>query len=256
MTDYYKWLLPDGRTPIQRTPWPVAVGEWTPAETPVLCRSGWHAMRERDVLTHLPSTLGSRLYRVSVRGEVVDGDNKVAAASMRLDDMLGVTTEENLRLFACDVARDVLPLFESHSPGDDRPRRTIEVAGRYATGHATAAELSAARAAARDAAWAAARAAAEATARDAAEATARAAAEAAAWAAAEGAVHRRRLGLWQTAVLRRLGAAAEAAAGAAARAAARDAAWAAARAAARDAAWAAAGTRYSNWLVVRIESGY
>ena len=173
---YYKWLLPDGRTPIQRTPWPVAVGEWTPAETPVLCASGWHAMRERDVLTHLPSTPGSRLYRVSVRGEVVDGDNKVAAASMRLDDMLGVTTEENLRLFACDVARDVLPLFESHSPGDDRPRRTIEVAGRYATGHATAAELSAARAAA--------------------EATARAA------------------------------------------------------------ALAAARARYSNWLVVRIESGY
>ena len=168
---YYKWLLPDGRTPIQRTPWPVAVGEWTPAETPMLCASGWHAMAERDVLTHLPSTLGARLYRVSVRGEVVKGDDKIAAASMRLDDMLGVTTEENLRLFACDAASDVLPLFESRIPGDDRPRRTIEVARRYATGHATAAELSAAREAARDAARAAAGAAAWA-----ARATARAAA--------------------------------------------------------------------------------
>ena len=246
MTDYYKWLLPDGRTPIQVAPWPVAEGEWTPAETPVLCASGWHAMRERDVLTHLPSTLGARLYRVSVRGEVVKGDNKIAAASMRLDDMLGVTTEENLRLFACDVARDVLPLFESHSPGDDRPRRAIEVARRYATGHATAAELSAAGAtagaAARDAAGAAAEAAARDAARDAARAAAEAAAEATAWAAAEAAA-------WAAA-----GAAAWAtwaAAGAAAGAAARDAAgaaWAAAEAAAE--------ARYSNWLVVRIESGY
>ncbi|MHB1474977.1 MAG: putative immunity protein [Dermatophilaceae bacterium] len=227
---YYKWLLPDGRTPIQRTPWPVAVGEWTPAETPVLCASGWHAMRERDVLTHLPSTLGSRLYRVSVRGEVVDGDNKVAAASMRLDDMLGVTTEENLRLFACDVARDVLPLFESHSPGDDRPRRTIEVAGRYATGHATAAELSAARAAA--------------------EATARAAALAA-WAAAGAAAWTASRDAAEAAA----GAAALAAARAAAEAAAGAAAWAA-LAAAGAAALAAARARYSNWLVVRIESGY
>ena len=224
MTAYYKWLRPDGTTAVTGAPWPVAVGEWTPAESPVLCRSGWHAMAERDVLTHLPSTLGSRLYRVSVRGEVVDGDNKIAAASMRLDDMLGVTTEENLRLFACDVARDVLPLFESHSPGDDRPRRAIEVAGRYATGHATAAELSAAEAAA----WAAAGAAAEAAAWAAAGAAAEATARATAWTAARDAA-------WAAA-----GAAAEAAAGAAAEAA----------------AWAAAGARYSNWLVVRIESGY
>ena len=60
--------------------------------------------------------------------------------------------------------------------------------------------------------------------------------------------------------------AAEAAAWDSARAAAWDAAWAAAwaaraaawaaRAAARDAAWAAAWARYSNWLVVRLESGY
>ena len=174
MTAYYKWLRPDGTTAVQGATWPCDVGEWTPVETPVLCRSGWHAMRERDVLTHLPSTLGSRLYRVSVRGEVVDGDDKIAAASMRLDDMLGVTTEENLRLFACDAASDVLPLFESRIPGDDRPRRTIEVARRYATGHATAAELSAAREAARDAARAAAGAAAWAAAEAAAEAAARA----------------------------------------------------------------------------------
>ena len=208
MTAYYKWLLPDGTTAVTGATWPVAVGEWTPAESPVLCRSGWHAMAERDVLTHLPKMIGAQLWRVSVRGEIVRGDDKIAAGSMRLDYMLGVTTAETVRLFACDVAQDVLPWFEAVVPDDPRPRDAIQVARRYTVGEATDAELDAARAAA----WTASRDAAGAAARD------------AAWTAA----------------------------GAAARAAAGAAAWTAAGAAAGAAAWA----RYSNWLVVRIESGY
>ena len=202
----YKWMLRrDGQlvTAVQRTPWPVAVGEWTAEESPVLCESGWHAMREKDVLTHLPRELGAELWVVEARGRIMRGNDKLAAPSMRLVECIGVTDDSNLRLFACDVAEDALSRVESPDP---RSVDAITVARRFALGEATVDELDAAWAAARDAVWAA------------------------AWAAARDAA-------W-----------------AAARSAAGDAAWAAA--AAWDAAWDAARALYSNWLVVRLESGY
>jgi len=98
------------------------------------------------------------------------------------------------RLFACDCAEHVLPLFEKEYPGDKRPRQAIEVARQYAKGEASTEELRAAAwvagAAARDvagvasrAAWAASRAAAKAAGWDAARAAAWDAAWDAAWAA-------------------------------------------------------------------------
>ncbi len=60
------------------------------------------------------------------------------------------------RLFACDCAWRVLPLYESNYPDDKRVRNCIEVARRFAIGEATKEELSAAGAAAGAAAWAAA----------------------------------------------------------------------------------------------------
>ncbi len=125
------------------------------------------------------------------------------------------------RLFACDCAERVLPLFESKYPNDKRPRQAIETARRFANGEATQEEMTAARAAA-----AAARAAADAiwAARDAAAAWAAAAAADAAWDAADAA--------W---------AAARAAADAADAA---DAIWAARDAAA---AWAAAAAAERQW---------
>ena len=92
---------------------------------------------------------------------------------MRLD-------ESKLRLFACDCAEQVLPLFERDYPEDKRPRMAIEMARRFANGKATREELDAAWAAAMAAAWAAAVDAARGAAVDAA----RVAAMAAAWAAA------------------------------------------------------------------------
>ena len=145
----YKWLTADGRTAVQKTPWPEGAGEWTKPERPVLCRSGWHAMYEKDVLTHLPTGTGAKLWRVEVRGAVVEGDDKIAAESMRLLYCLGETTDSNLRLFACDVAEDALSLVEKPDP---RSLAAIEVARRYAAGAATLVELDAARGAARDAA--------------------------------------------------------------------------------------------------------
>lgn len=71
-----------------------------------------------------------------------------------LTDLLN---ERDQRLFACDCAERVLPLFESKYPNDARLRNAITVSRRFALGSASYAELarvrSAARDAARDAAW-------------------------------------------------------------------------------------------------------
>jgi hypothetical protein len=60
-----------------------------------------------------------------------------------------------LRLFACDCAERVLHLYEREYPGDDRPRRAIQVARDHARGRATAGELRSAFILARSAADAA-----------------------------------------------------------------------------------------------------
>ena len=194
----YKWLQADRTTPTQKFRWPEDETLWTPNVKPVLCKSGWHGMEEKDVLKHLPG-VGAVLYEVEVRGEVVKGDDKFCAESMRFKYVVGEATERNLRLFACDVAEDVLSAFESEYPNDQRPRTAIEVARRYALGEATYAELTAAH----SAGWAA-------------YSAGYSAARPAAYSAARSAAY------WAT----------------------------------NSAANSAASAKYSNWLVVRIESGY
>ena len=61
--------------------------------------------------------------------------------------------DPRLRLMACDFAEAVL---KDVPEGEDRPRRAIEVARRFAAGEASQEEMAAARDAARAAAWAAA----------------------------------------------------------------------------------------------------
>ena len=61
------------------------------------------------------------------------------------------------RLWACDCAERVLPIFESDRPGDLRPRDAIRASRRYARGEIGAAAEAVAWAAAGDAAWYAAR---------------------------------------------------------------------------------------------------
>jgi len=98
----------------------------------------------------------------------------------------GLLSGKDLRLFACDCAESVLPLFERKHPDDRRPREAISVARRYAMGEATKEELSAAYAAAwstAHATWSSARSAAWYAAWSAAW-SARSAARYAAWSAA------------------------------------------------------------------------
>src|ERR1035437_515368 len=232
----YKWLLADRRSPTKRFLWPDDDALWTPNAKPILCESGWHGMEEKDVLAHLPG-VGAVLYEVEARGEIVKGSDKFAAESMRFKYVVGEATDQKLRLFMCDVAEDVLPIYEAWAPSDDRCRRSIEAGRAYAldptdekkaAGAAgTAWAVGAVRAArAAEAAWAA-RAAGAAEAAEAARAAWAGRAAGAAW--ATGAA-------WVAGV-----------AGAA------EAAWAAEAAGAAEEREAMA--KYSNWLIVRIESG-
>jgi hypothetical protein len=125
--------------------------------------------------------------------------------------------DREMRLFACDCAKRVLPIFEEEYPEDNRPRRAIETARRFALGKATQEEL----AAAAEAAWAAA---VEVARTVEATRTVAEAAYKAAWAAEAAAETARAVDKAAWAAEAASGAAAEAAAGATARARVRAAA--------------------------------
>ena len=175
----YKWLIKDTRPPVQGGVWPVAIGEWTPEAKPILCESGWHGVHAKDVAKHPPHTEEScTLYVVSAK-ELIEGDDKFATSSMRLDSIVGRTNEKVLRLFGVRCAREVLANYEAFVPGDTRVRDCIDVAKRFILGTATDEERSAAWSAAGSAAWSAAW--------SAAGSVAWSAAGSAAWSAAESA---------------------------------------------------------------------
>jgi hypothetical protein len=129
--------------------------------TPVLCKSGLHASgRLWDALSYVHADKLA-LCRVTLGGEIVDGDGKSAATERTVIAMLDAeATDKLLRDFARWCALQVIHLWDA----PDVVRRYLE------TGDESL------RAAARDAAWDAAR--------DAAWDAARAAAWAAAWDAA------------------------------------------------------------------------
>ena len=108
-----------------------------------------------------------------LRREDIPAEDRIWAATRE-----GILDDKTLRLFACKCVRRVWHLLT-----DDRSRKAVEVAERYAIGEATDDELTSAS----SAAWSAARDAALAAARAAALDAARAAALAAAWAAASAA---------------------------------------------------------------------
>jgi hypothetical protein len=162
-----EWSLPQRNEDGTWTP-----GEWMPeVEGPLEpCANGYHVV----TLEQLPNWIGERIFEVEVGDEIVHADDKSVVRTCRLTRECTGWNERTARLFACDCAERVLPLYEAHYD-DDSPRKAIEVARRYAEGTATREELAAAGDAARNAAWAATG--------DPTRAAAWAAARAAAWAA-------------------------------------------------------------------------
>ena len=207
------WFLPKGKRP----------GKWMPKIEGELklCEHGYHLVKAEEILEWVKEDC--QIFEVEPKGKVTYDGSKGVCRSARLLKQLN-WNDKIARLFACDCAERVLPIFEKNYPDDKRPRVAIETVRRYVNGLSGEEELAAAEAAAR---------AAETAARAAAGAT-----ETAAWAAAEAAA----------------GAAARAAETAAwAAEAARAAAWAAE--AARAAAWAAAEVAWAaekKWQVKRL----
>jgi len=135
----------------------------------VPCQNGYHLCHESDLL----KWLGPTIYEAEYRGERLDDDDKIVVREARLIRYMDTWNERTARLFLCDLAEKVLPIYESAYPSGDRPRKAIEIARRFANGNASKEELDAAR----DAASASANAA-SASARDAASASANAARDA------------------------------------------------------------------------------
>ena len=142
-----KWNLPSLQSDGTYKP-----GRWMPRVTDINpCERGYHVFSRKDILEWVNATL----YEAEIRGETIDNGDKTVAESARLIRPVSGWTDRTLRLHACRVAEDVLPIYEREYPDDDRPRKAIETARRHADGKATDSELAAARDAARDAARAA-----------------------------------------------------------------------------------------------------
>lgn len=153
---YYKILNDDGSTPQGYGKWDLPKGdepgEWTPKlrGTLIPCEYGYHVLRAQDILSWLDNRAG--LYEVETKYKPVFDTSKVVVQQARTLRKIETYNPTTLRLFAADCAEHVLHIFESQYPNDDRPRKAIEAARRFASGGIGGDELEQARRAAANAA--------------------------------------------------------------------------------------------------------
>jgi len=149
----FKFLGPEGRCAHGGSgSWPLPQngrpGEWMPwIENLELCVSGYHVLRKQNLLFWPAETL----WTIETRGSVVVARDKLVVNQARLLMLVLTWNKEIARLFACDCAEHVLPLFEKKYPNNKAPRSCIETSRAFARGNATEKQRDAARAAARDA---------------------------------------------------------------------------------------------------------
>lgn len=173
-----KWSLPHKNEKGEWTP-----GDWMPSIEGDLepCGNGYHLCREEDLV----EWLGEAICEAEFEGECITAYSNLVVRKARLLKKCENWNDQTARLFACWCVRQVWGLLT-----DERSKRAVEVAERFANAQATREELQAAWDAAEDAAedatgitaraaaWAAVR-----TAEDEAWRAALDAAEDAAWAA-------------------------------------------------------------------------
>ena len=128
-------------------------GEWREETGTEPCQPGMmHVCKDtRQLLEWLNAEIWEAEYDDAKM--VIGHGDKLAVQRARVIRKLEAWNERTARLFACDCAEMVLPIFEKDYPNDKRPRQCIETARRFADGKATTEELAAARDTARAAAW-------------------------------------------------------------------------------------------------------
>lgn len=158
-----KFLNKGGVSPARHYAWPLPKngkpGKWVKATGDLdVCNNGIHAVKFDEGALEW---LRAECYVIELDGATfVESERKYVARRGRLVRKVESWDERGQRLFAADCAAHVLPIYEKAFPNDDRPRKAIHAARRYAE-RPTGKNLDAARAAAwaawdaRDAAWAA-----------------------------------------------------------------------------------------------------
>ena len=74
---------------------------------------------------------------------VIDHGDKLAVQRARVIRKMEIWNDRTTRLFACNCAEAVLPIYEKHYPNDMRPRECVETARKFAHGKATREEMAA-----------------------------------------------------------------------------------------------------------------
>lgn len=141
------------------------VGEWQKYEGKLgLCASGFHASEKIiDAMFYMDAEL---IAKVEVRGDCLIGADKQCWSEMRILEVFEWTKEDSVAfaVFAAEQVIDIIDIFETRYPEDDRPRKAIEAAKNWlkeksksarAAAWAARAAARAAALAAREAAWAA-----------------------------------------------------------------------------------------------------
>jgi len=119
----------------------------------VLCKWGYHFCTPVQLLKYLNQA--QTICEVIPHGEVLIDDEKCCTVGP-IEILEPLNWNERIaRLFAADCAEHVLHIFERHYPNDDRPRKAIEAARKFANGETSVKELERASAAAYNAANAA-----------------------------------------------------------------------------------------------------
>lgn len=153
MTTYYKAFAADGRTLHTRDPWPLPKGKrpgkWLPPINNIEpCKRGYHVMTA-DQLCYWP---GWSLYEVEVKGDIIEGDEKVVVSQARLLRRVN-WNEKKLYLWLSDVAELAL----SHAKvTDTRSTEAVQALRDLAAGKIDKEKLDTAANAAMSAAYAAA----------------------------------------------------------------------------------------------------
>jgi hypothetical protein len=160
MSKIYKVLAADGSAYHGGAGKWSLVGDWMPPVVNIKpCVRGYHLC---EGASDLVLWLGPTIWVAEWKGERIRHKDKCVVSEARLVSKYEHWNERTARLFAASCARDVLPIFEKKRPNDDRVRKCIEAAERFANGEvdrifldaAGAAAWAAAGAAAGAAAWA------------------------------------------------------------------------------------------------------